>query len=329
MTEKKFYRSDAPFDLEGGGQIQNLTIAYHTYGTINEKKDNIIWVFHALTASSDVMDWWPGLFGKDCLYNAADYFIICANILGSPYGSSKPDSLDFPLFSARDIVKSQFLLAADLGIKRIHTCIGGSFGGNQAVEFAYGFEGTIKHLILVASCAKESPWGIAIHEGQRLALKADPSFGSLEGGKAGMKAARAFAMISYRSAQAFDIKQTDEEEKLDDFRAASYIQYQGDKFVKRFNALSYYYLSKCLDTHDLGRDRGGLAKALAQIKVPTLVVSIKSDLLIPTHQQAILDRHLPNATFVKIDSDYGHDGFLVEVKQIDQKIRAFYHTNQS
>jgi homoserine O-acetyltransferase len=318
-----------PFVLESGKHIDSLQIAYHTFGTLNEERDNVIWVFHALTANSDVLDWWPGLFGDGCLYTPDKHFIVCANILGSPYGSTRPADLNFPHFSARDIVSAHVLLAEHLKIHHIHTAIGGSFGGNQALEFSVLFKGKIDHLILIASCARESAWGIAVHETQRLSLKADPTFGAPNGGEAGMKAARSIAMLTYRTSQAYIAKQTDDSEKLDGFKASSYMQHQGDKFVKRFDALCYYYLSKCLDTHHVGRDRGGEVMTLRKIQVPTLVIGIDSDVLIPVRFQQYMADKMPNADFQEISSEYGHDGFLIETAQITEKIAEFYTNNMN
>ncbi len=324
MSELKTFEYPVPFTLENGQTINQLKIAYHTFGKLNEAKDNVIWVFHAISGSANVMDWWPGLFGENCLYNPKEHFIICANALGSPYGSTSPKDLNFPQFSVRDVVKAHQLLATELDIFHIHTAIGGSFGGNQALEFAYSFAGKIDHLILLASCSKESAWGIAVHESQRLAMKSDPSFGTLDGGAAGMKAARSMALLTYRTADAFIEKQTDVDDKLDDFKSSSYIQYQGDKFVNRFNALSYYYLTKCLDSHNIGRNRGGEIKALSTITIPTLIIGINTDTLIPVRFQQFMAEHMPNANYQEITSEFGHDGFLIEISQITEKIEVFY-----
>jgi homoserine O-acetyltransferase len=328
MHHKHQYHSSEKFQLESGQHLDNLQLTYHTYGQLNEGKDNVIWVFHALTANSDVMEWWPGLFGDNNLYTPKDFFIICVNTLGSPYGSSCPKSLDFPAFTVRDVVNAQLQLAASLNITQIHTAIGGSFGGYQALEFAYAFPGKIDHLILIATNAKESAWGIAIHEAQRLALESDPTFGQAEGGLAGMKAARGIAMLNYRTAGSFIEQQSDHTEKTDNFRAASYIRYQGDKFVKRFDAACYYYLTKCLDSHNVGRHRGGQQQALRRIKMPTLVIGISSDALVQSRFQKELAAQLHNGTYREIKSDFGHDGFLVEVDKIAEKIIAFYGGNQ-
>ena len=317
------YHTVKNFQLESGDILPELKIAYHTFGVQNANQDNVVWAFHALSANSNVLDWWPGLFGENDYFNPEKHFIICANVIGSPYGSSAPTDLNFPFFTLRDVAKAHLALAETLKINCIEVAIGGSFGGNQALEFAYDFTGTIKNLILLVSTAEESAWGIAIHQAQRMALQADASFGEIKGGKQGLKAARAIAMLTYRTQKSYQDTQTDTEEKVSDFKAASYIQYQGDKFERRFDALSYYYLSKCLDSHAIGRGRGGVEKALSQLKQRCLLIGIDSDLLIEPHQQKFMARYMPNSVYKEIHSDFGHDGFLIETKDITKIINDF------
>ena len=212
------------------------------------------------------------------------------------------------------------LLADYLGIHHLKVAIGGSFGGSQALEFAYSFSGEIDQLILIACVAKESPWGIAIHESQRLALVSDSSFGESNGGTAGLKTARAIGVLTYKTVQSFKETQMETDNRVDDFRAASYISYQGDKFTKRFDAMSYYYLTKCLDTHNVGRNRDGVAAALNSIQYSTIVIGISSDQLIAIEEVKEMADHIPNAKFYQIDSKYGHDGFLLETDKISNII---------
>jgi homoserine O-acetyltransferase len=324
---KKIYQHKGTFDLESGQKLENLELAYHTYGEINAKRNNVVWVFHALSANADVMDWWPGLFGDNDYFNAQEYFIICVNVLGSPYGSTRPQDEDFPLFTVRDVVRAHLLIADVLDISHIHVAIGGSFGGSQALEFAYSFDGLIDNLILIASAAKESAWGIAIHESQRMAMKADPTFGTPAGGSDGIRAARAIGMLTYRSVRSFETQQTNYDDRVDDFDVSSYIQYQGLKFDKRFDSLSYFYLSKCMDTHNIGRDRGGVEQALGQIGTKTLVIGIDSDMLLPTRLQQFIASCLPNGYYREISSDFGHDGFLIETEKLTETISKFIRTN--
>jgi len=209
------------FILESGESIENLKIAYSTFGKLNKEKDNIIWVCHAISGDTDVLNWWSGLFGEDKLFNPEEHFIICASSLGSPYGSTKPQNSEFPIFTVRDQAQVYIHLANELGITKIHTLIGGSFGGYQALEFAYTFSNHIEHLILLATSARESAWGIAIHEAQRLALKADPTFGRSNEGLTGLKAARALAMLTYRTSYQLIKDQTDVGQQVDGFKCWS------------------------------------------------------------------------------------------------------------
>lgn len=333
MSHPKIYQHSEPFVLESGKKLEKLQLAYHTFGRMNEAKDNVVWVFHALTANSDVVDWWPTLAGVGKALNPDKNFIICVNVLGSFYGSTGPRSyhpmnnhiygLDFPQFTVRDVVNAQLLLADHLGINKVSMIIGGSFGGFQALEFAFLFKGKIDHMTLVGTSAKETAWSIAIHESQRLALTADPSFyENIEtAGQSGMRAARGIGLLTYRTYEAYKLTQSDNDQRLDDFKAASYIRYQGDKLVRRFHAHCYWYLTKCLDSHNIGRGRGGLEKALKSIEIPTTVIGIKTDRLVPTAEQKFLAAHIPKAEYVEIDSEFGHDGFLIEGKTIGQFIK--------
>ncbi|HEY4323351.1 MAG TPA: homoserine O-acetyltransferase [Mucilaginibacter sp.] len=337
--DAEIYKYKKPFKLESGKQLRELEIGFHTYGTLNKNRDNVVWVNHALTANSDVFDWWKGLFGEKDYFNPNEYFIVCANILGSPYGSTNPLStnpvtgqpyyLDFPQFTVRDIVKVHQILAEHLQIENIEILIGGSLGGQQAMEWAIMAPDFIKNVILIATNAKHSPWGIGFNESQRLAISADSTFYSNtpDGGKKGLKAARSIALLSYRNYKTYAITQQEEKDNhVDDYRAASYQNYQGEKLVNRFNAYSYWYLSKSMDSHNIGRNRHGIEKALSLIKARTLVIGIKSDVLFPIEEQQYLFRHIPKSAFAEIDSFYGHDGFLIETEALTNIITSFFKT---
>lgn len=325
----QIYKHQQGFHLEQGGYLAHLEIAYHTFGTLNEAKDNVVWVFHALTANSDPTDWWKGVVGHNTLVNPETYFIICANVLGSFYGSTNPRSLDpatnlpygidFPAFTVRDVVKVHHLLRQHLGIQKICLGLGGSFGGHQALEFALVAPNVVESLVLLATSARETAWSIAIHEAQRMALETDATWqeNTPTAGATGLKAARALGLISYRTINAYIQTQTDEQAKLDGHRAASYVRYQGKKLEQRFHAHCYWHLSKCLDTHHLGRNRGNLEQVLSSLTIPVTIIGIKSDLLIPVEEQQFLAEHLPLGIYHEIDSTFGHDGFLIEVPQIN------------
>jgi len=332
----EIFKYKKQFKLENGKKLKNLEIAYHTYGKLNDKKDNVIWACHALTANSDVFDWWKGLFGENDLFNPKDHFIVCANVLGSPYGTTNPLSSDantknpyylsFPQFTVRDIVKAQSLLADHLGVEEIQVLIGGSLGGQQSVEWAIIEPQRIKKLILIATNAFHSPWGIAFNESQRLAISSDRTFYAQtpEGGKKGLKAARSIALLSYRSYETYGLTQQEvSADKTDEFKASSYQNYQGEKLVKRFNAYSYWYLSKAMDSHNVARKRGSAEDVLKTIEARTLVIAISSDILFPPQEQKYLAAHIRNARYVEINSFYGHDGFLIETDLLTKEITSF------
>ncbi|MGZ3765028.1 MAG: homoserine O-acetyltransferase family protein [Mucilaginibacter sp.] len=336
----QIFKYPQAFKLESGEKLRELQIGYHTYGKLNKERDNVVWVCHALTANSNVFDWWKGLFGNKNYFNPDDYFIVCANILGSPYGTTSPLSenpvtglpyyLSFPQISVRDMVKAHQLLAEHLEIKDIRIVLGGSLGGQQAMEWSIMEPNRIKNLILIATNARHSPWGIAFNESQRLAIASDRSFYSnkIDGGAKGLKAARSIALLSYRGYKTYSItQQEDNDKKVDDFKASSYQNYQGDKLVNRFNAYSYWYLTKVMDSHNAGRGRHGVEKALSLIKSKTLVIGIKSDLLFPIEEQQYLFRHIPKAAFAELDSFYGHDGFLIETEALTNIITSFFKTD--
>lgn len=324
------------FDLELGGTLPSLNIAYHTYGSLNDNADNVIWVCHALTANSDVAEWWPGMVGKGKLMDPDRHFIVCANIIGSCYGSTAPLSTDpstglpwyrsFPEITVRDLVNAHELLRMHLGINRIHTIMGGSIGGFQALEYSIMYPALIQNLVFIASSVKISPWATAFNQSQRLALKADPTFAEDRpyGGMQGLKAARSIALLSYRNEQTYSgTQQERDESKTGDLRASSYQNYQGDKLVKRFDAYSYHAIIRMMDTHNVIRGRGSLGEAIGRISAGVLSIGITSDYLFPVHEQKLL-AHVSQGEYKEIDSFYGHDGFLIEVDKFTGIIRDFW-----
>ena len=332
--EYSFYTLNEAFELENGSLIEEPVIAYQTYGTLNENRDNVILICHALTANSDADDWWHGLFGKGDIFDWDNYFIICANNLGSPYGTSSPKQinpqtnerygLDFPFFTIRDTAKLHLKLLEHFQIDKIKLLIGGSCGGNICQEIAYELGEQVENLVLLCCSAMETPWVIAIHESQRITLQSDPTLVQKndQAGIAGLKACRAVALPFYRTHASFKLRQKEIElDKINNFRAASYIEYQGEKFIKRFDAHCYFHLLKALDTHNMGRGRESLEKALSKIKANTVVIGFDSDLLIPTIEQQFLAKHIPNAEYFEIKSLFGHDAFLIENKDIMKTIR--------
>jgi homoserine O-acetyltransferase len=328
---------DHSFKTETGAELSEIEIAYNTWGKLNSKGDNVIWICHALTANSDVESWWPGMVGSGLLFDPDEYFIVCANVLGGCYGTTGPAAVnkltgqpwlrDFPFITIRDLVNVHEILRKYLSIKKIHTIIGASIGGYQALEYSIMFPDLIKRLVVLASGAKQTPWALAFSESMRLAMEADQTFtaGDPDGGKKGLKAARSIALISYRTMNAYNKTQNeDDDEKLTSFKASSYQAYQGEKLVKRFNPYSYWCLTNLSDTHNLGRGRGGVSNALNSIKADVICVGIKSDMLFPTDDQKFIATHAKKAEYIEMDSFYGHDGFLIETEKVTGIIRSFW-----
>jgi len=333
---RHIYQHPEPFVFENGKELVDLQISYEVFGELNADRSNVIWVCHALTANANVLDWWPGLFGANDLFNPNDYYIVCANVIGSAYGSSNPLSinpatgqpyyLSFPEFTVKDLVNAHQLLAAHLDINQLEVLIGGSLGGQQALEWAASNTIAINQLIVVGTNAVHSPWGIAFNESQRLAITADRTFyaNHPDGGKKGLKVARSIALLSYRNYITYDHTQRDEDDsKVNGYKAASYQNYQGEKLVKRYNAYSYFYLTKAMDSHNLARGRASLEAALNEISCPTLVLAVNTDVLFPPAEQRFIAQHIPNATYQEIESSYGHDGFLIETKKLTAIIHNF------
>jgi homoserine O-acetyltransferase/O-succinyltransferase len=333
--KENLYRFNNDFQTESGVAISGLELFYCTSGEYIHGKSRVVWVCHALTASADCESWWPDLIGAGKALGKADEFVVCVNIPSSCYGSTGPLNVnpitrqkyysEFPVFTIRDIVSAQIELRKHLRIDTIDLLVGGSMGGYQCVEWAIMEPQVVKNLVLVATGARESAWGIAIHTAQRLAIETDVSFGEKRdnAGAKGLKTARAIGMLTYRSYEAFVASQSDDDERTDNFKASSYIHYQGDKLVNRFNAYSYWLLTKTMDSHNVGRGRGGAQSALKSITAKTLCIGISSDFLCPANEQKFLAANINGATYKEIDSPFGHDGFLVEGEKIGALIRTW------
>lgn len=333
MNDLKYYESSSALPLENGGALSQYRIAYQTWGQLNKDKSNVIWIVHALTANTDPTDWWPNVVGPGYVIDPAKHFIVCANMLGSHYGSTNaldinPDTgvkyyHDFPLLTNRDIAAGYEALRHHLDLPSIHLLVGASLGGQQALEWSIAQHTVISKLILIATNAQHSPYGIAWNESQRLAIQADHTWKERrdDAGHAGLLAARSMALLSYRTAQGYDLTQTDDRPILEGYRATTYQHYQGAKLVKRFDAFSYWTLSKSMDSHNVGRNRGGVEKALSTVHAKTTIIGIDSDFLFPTREQKLLSNHIPDARYVEISSALGHDGFLTEHGQVSNIIQ--------
>lgn len=337
-TDQTFHYTQ-PFDLELGGQLPGFQLKYTVLGKLNSERSNVVWVCHALTGNSDFTSWWSDLFKAESVFDPKNYLIIGVNVLGGCYGSTGPLSIypktgkqffhDFPTLTNRDVVRAFDLLRESLGFERIHTLIGGSLGGQHVLEWAIQKPDVFQHIVPIACNAFHSPWGIAFNEAQRLAIEADPTWKNNDerAGKVGLIAARAIGMISYRTYETFERLQAEKSNEItDSFRAATYQRYQGEKLVNRFNAFTYFHLSKMMDSHNVGRSRGTVEDALCMIQAKTLVVAIKSDVLFPERELQFLQKNIPEAQLEVLNSLHGHDGFLVETDQLNEVIRKFFKT---
>jgi len=289
-----------------------------------------------ITGDSHVLQWWDGLFGEGKMFNEDEHFIICANVLGSHYGTTGPLSKNpetgdtyyhnFPKITVRDMVNMHIELANYLEIEKINVLIGGSMGGHQALEWSIMEAVRIKQLVIIAGAARISPWASAFSASQRMAIELDPSWkrNDDKAGEEGMKVARSMALLSYRSPAAYN--KTQKENSQDQFyaeKSASYQKHQGNKLANRFNAFSYWYLSKAMDSHNIGRNRGGIKKALEKIKARTLIMSIEEDLLYPKEVQLNIVKYLKTSVYKSIPSIYGHDGFLIEAESLSKNLGEF------
>ncbi len=337
----KTFRYNKPFKLESGVTLNAFHLAYTTHGKLNTAKNNAVWVFHALTANSDPAEWWGGLVGNDKFFDPKKYFIVCVNMPGSCYGSISPFDINpktnnawyhhFPWFTTRDMVHAYHHLKNYLGISAIHIGIGGSMGGQQLLEWAIEEPTLFEYIFPIATNAFHSAWGVAFNASQRFAIENDATWKEqhVDAGLDGMKTARSIALLSYRSYNTYKLTQKviSDDLKNNERGAESYQLYQGEKLAKRFNAFSYHFLSKGMDSHNVGRNRESAEKALEQIRAKALVIGISSDLLFPLVEQEFLAAHIPHAEYRAIHSPYGHDGFLLEYEQIEEAIKTFLYNN--
>ena len=334
----QIYRHRDNLKLERGGELKNLEIAFSTYGKLNGRKDNVIWVCHALTASSEVHDWWPGTVHPDGFLNPEEWLVVCANIIGSHYGSTGPLSIDpdsgkpyydsFPKLTIRDMVNAHILLADHLGVERIHTLIGSSLGGFQAMEWAVMQPERILQLVLIATTPYVSPWAAGLNESQRMAIMADQSYGEKSDTAAlqGMAAARSIALLSYRGASGYNASQKNHDDTpLYSHRASSYQRYQGKKLCDRFNAYSYMTILDAFDSHDLARGRGDLRQVMNGIKAKTACIAVTTDILFSPEEVKTMASQIPDSEYHEITSEFGHDGFLVEHSQLNRILKDFIH----
>ncbi|KAG7355123.1 homoserine O-acetyltransferase [Nitzschia inconspicua] len=349
------------FVLENNVVLPRAELRYQTYGKLNEAKDNVVVVCHALTGNASLHSWWGSLLGDGKAFDTSKYFIVCCNILGSCYGSTNPQSInpetgimygkDFPDISVKDTVRLQLkLLQEQIGVKSVKSVIGGSFGGMQAMEFAVqgGISGGdfvtdtgspfVRSVVPIACGAAHTAWQIAISEVQRQAIYSDPNWESdpFHATK-GLEVARQMGMISYRTPTGYENKfgrhlQSTEGGDTEPpaygsnapWQVKSYLEYQGIKFIDRFDPITYVKLTEQMDSHDIARSRGStLEEVLKRIEIPACVLGIDSDVLYPLAEQEYLAEHMPNSELKIIRSLDGHDGFLLEQDQVGHHIVDF------
>jgi homoserine O-acetyltransferase len=343
----------APFRLEAGGSLQPVSIRYAVYGGLNERRDNAVLICHALSGSARAADWWPEMFGN--VFDLSRDCVICTNILGSCYGSSGPTSInpasgkpfgpDFPLVTIRDIVRGQAHVLDELGVKRLHTVIGASIGGMQALQWAVDYPERVEHCVAIGA-APLSAMGLALNHLQRNAIQLDPDFkdgryAATEQPARGLGLARAIGMCSYKSPELLGERYArnpnrNGEDPLrslaDRYDVAGYLDHQGEKFVARFDANSYLVISKAMDTFDLGRDYASEAEALKRIKAHVSLVGISSDWLFPAKDVRALSKRLEAAgvqcDYTEFETSHGHDGFLAETDAIAAVVNGSFHARR-
>ncbi|WP_257159371.1 homoserine O-acetyltransferase MetX [Corynebacterium cystitidis] len=346
------------FTTEAGATIADVSIAYQRWGEFRgdpQGKNNVLLVEHALTGDSDAATWWADLIGPGKALDTDHWCVICTNVIGGCNGSTGPSSIHpdglawgsrFPAISIRDQVHAEYFFLEALGIHQVHAVLGGSMGGARTLEWTVLFPETVSYACVIAVSARSSAWQIGIQTAQISAIVRDPDW---HGGNyyatgsfpdAGLAAARRIAHLTYRGEQELDerfgtMPQAGEDplgpfrDENQRFAVQSYLDYQGDKLVERFDAGSYVTLTDALNRHDIGRDRGGLNRALASSMVPTMIVGVDTDILYPYHQQEHLSRNIGNLlAMAKIVSPVGHDAFLVETRQMDRILRNFLTLTQ-
>ena len=337
------------FTTEAGARLPDVAVAFRTWGALDADAANAVVLCHALTGDSDAAAWWPGLLGPGRVADPERHFVVCANALGSCYGTDGPATTDadgrrlgsrFPRVTVRDQARLHARLLNRLGVRGVALAAGGSMGGMQALELALvdreAGPDRVRRLVLVGMGAAHGAWQIGIGEAQRLAVRAD---GRWRGGdfpaddppEAGLAAARAMAMMTYRSPALFDGRfgREPHEPRFEPgdprFAVESYLRYQGAKLAARFDAGSYVGLTEAMDTHDVGRggNREDAAAALARLGADALCVGIASDVLYPPAESRRLAEALPAGRYAELDSPFGHDAFLVDFEALDALVRPF------
>jgi homoserine O-acetyltransferase len=343
-ADTQFLRVPGDFALENGEVLRDVEIAYRTWGDPANAAERTILICHALTGSADVEAWWPGIVGEGKTFEPARDFIVCANILGSCYGTTGPVSLkpgkgvryraDFPRISVRDMVELERVLLDKLGVGFIELVTGPSLGGMQALEWALMYPERVGSVVPIGVGGRHSAWCIGVSEAQRAAIAADPNwndgyYSDDAPPEKGLAAARMMAICTYRSWDSFDQRFGRDQRDEELYQVQSYLRHQGTKINGRFDANTYVTLTHAMHTHDLARDRGEYPDILRSIEQPALVVSVSSDALYPPGEQRYLADHLPNAQYEILDCPHGHDGFLIETGTLGDMIAEFRNRRQT
>jgi homoserine O-acetyltransferase/O-succinyltransferase len=354
---------DRPFALEGGGLLRDVRLAYETWGRPNADASNAVLVCHALTGDSHVAGgvetghpapgWWDALIGPGRAIDTERWFVVCVNVLGGCQGSTGPASRHpddghpwgsrFPVVSVRDMVRTQAAVADHLGVERWHSVIGGSMGGMQVLEWGLMYPERVRSLVPIATTAAASAQQIGWWSTGRRVIRMDPKWrggdyydaAPGDGPHESLAIARMISQITFRSDDVFtDRFGREVVEPLDGFglwqrfEVERYLEYHGDKLVRRFDANTYLLLTKAMDLHDIGRGRGGTDAAMARLRAPVLAVGISSDLLYPPYQSReiveLARRAGASADYVELDSPHGHDAFLIEHGQVGPLVADFF-----
>ncbi|MDY0120754.1 MAG: homoserine O-acetyltransferase [Sulfurimonas sp.] len=349
-----------PLYLDSGRILEPYDITYETYGTLNEDKSNVIVVCHALTGSHHAAGmyegdnkpgWWDALIGSGKAIDTDKYFVICSNVIGSCFGSTGPMSLrhpyhepyryKFPVVTIKDMVKAQRILFDRLDIHRVHAIVGGSMGGMQALQFALHYPNFANKIIALATTHATQPWAIAFNKVAQEAILKDPDFKQgyydpdiiKEQSLSGMAIGRMAGHISFLSHESMQRK-FGREYKRDDglyelfgkFQVESYLEYNGYNFTKWFDPLTYLYITKAINIFDLSRGYDSLHEAMQKVKSELHLISFSNDMLFKSYEMKELDDVLnevgnTNHHYLEVESDYGHDAFLVEVEKFDTYIK--------
>ncbi len=327
-----------PFALENGEALAEVQVAYRSWGRLNSEGSNAVLVCHALTGSADVDEWWSEVLGPGRALDPEVDFIVAANALGACYGTTGPGTPtrthprglgpDFPPVTIRDQVRLQALLLRRLAVRRLSLVVGGSIGGMQALEWAVAEPLGVDAVAAIGAPGHHSPWAIALGEAQRQAIRNDPAW---KGGRfdpsdppsQGLALARMVAMCSYRSPGSFDLRFRRTRAPSGEFQIQSYLRYQGEKLVRRFDANAYLSLSEAMDSHDLARARGPLEEVLAAVRPPALLVGIPSDTLYLPEELETLAQGIPSAELAWIESPHGHDAFLIHQDKVSELLASF------